>query len=112
MRLTSEFWVGAHVRRCFAEGAFAAIARRGAAEAGAVFIKVNRLDGTVDLYGPAPQSFFDEDAAIGERRFERLLEAAAEAEADARLEREKRMDPDFWVVEIEDREGRSFLDLV
>ncbi|HEY5217100.1 MAG TPA: DUF1491 family protein, partial [Pseudolabrys sp.] len=56
MRLKSRIWVAAYVRRCHIEGAFAAVRRRGADEAGAVYIKVNRLDGTGMLYGPAPQA--------------------------------------------------------
>ena len=63
MRLKSGIWVAAYVRRCHIEGAFAAVRRRGAEEAGAVFIKINRLDGTGVLYGPAPQSVFDEAQA-------------------------------------------------
>jgi hypothetical protein len=46
MRLKSGIWVAAYIRRCHLEGAFAAIRRRGAEEAGAIFIKLNRLDGT------------------------------------------------------------------
>ena len=34
----------------------------------------------------------------------------AEAEVDAALERQRRFDPDLWIVEVEDREGRSLLD--
>ena len=60
MRLKSGIWVAAYLRRCNVEGVFAAVRRRGAEEAGAIFIKVNRLDGTGTLYGPAPQAVFDE----------------------------------------------------
>src|SRR5689334_24184130 len=60
MRLKTGIWVAAYLRRCNVEGIFAAVRRRGAEEAGAVFVKVNRLDGTGALYGPAPQSAFDE----------------------------------------------------
>ena len=55
MRLKSGIWVAAYLRRCDVEGVFAAVRRRGAEEAGTIFIKVNRLDGTGTLYGPAPQ---------------------------------------------------------
>ncbi|MGZ3310763.1 MAG: DUF1491 family protein, partial [Xanthobacteraceae bacterium] len=34
MRLKSAIWVAAYVRRCHIEGAFAAVRRRGAEEAG------------------------------------------------------------------------------
>ncbi|MBA5779046.1 DUF1491 family protein [Stappia sp. F7233] len=110
MRLTSDFWVGAHVRRCFAEGAYAVVRRRGAREAGAIFLVVDRLDGTYDLYGPAPQTMLI-DADTGGRLFERLQEKCDRETVEARFVREARIDPDFWVVEIEDRNGRAYLDM-
>jgi hypothetical protein len=111
MRVTASLWVGAYLRRCNAAGAAAVVARRGAAEAGAIFVTVDRLDGTIDLYGPAPQSMFDE-ARPDERLWQRL---AARADADAvaeRLKRERKFDPDIWIVAVEDRDGRSFLEAV
>ena len=33
-----------------------------------------------------------------------------EADIEARLVREIRFDPDVWIVEVEDRAGRHFLD--
>lgn len=112
MRLKSGIWVAAYLRRCQIEGAFAVVRRRGAEEAGAVFIAVSRLDGTASLYGPAPQSAFDE-AQPSDRMFSVVLGgtvAVPEAEIETRLQREIRFDPDVWIVEIEDRAGRHFLD--
>src|SRR4026207_448956 len=60
MRLKTGIWVAAYLRRCNVEGVFAAVRRHGAEEAGAIFVKINRLDGTGALFGPAPQSAFDE----------------------------------------------------
>ena len=114
MRLKSGLWVAAYVRRCHLEGAFAAVRRRGAEEAGAIFIKVSRLDGTATLFGPAPQTAFDE-AKPTDRAFMACLGApktAAEADVESYLVREIRFDPDVWIVEVEDREGRNFLDSV
>jgi hypothetical protein len=34
------------------------------------------------------------------------------AEIEARLAREIKFDPDLWIVEVEDRAGRHFLDHV
>ena len=87
--------------------------RRGAEDAGAIFIKVSRLDGTADVYGPAPQSAFDE-AHPADRAFVSCLKtpAAPEADAEAYLARQTRFDSDAWILEIEDRGGRSFLDHV
>jgi len=112
MRLKSGIWASAYLRRCNIEGAFAAVRRRGADEAGAIFIKLNRLDGTGVLYGPAPQAVFDE-ARPAERLFSVLLGQkgpAAEADIEARLTREIKFDPDVWIIEVEDRAGRNFLD--
>ena len=114
MRLKSGIWVAAYLRRCDVEGVFAAVRRRGADEAGAIFIKINRLDGTGTLYGPAPQTAFDE-ARPSDRIFTPLVgraPPAAETEIEARLIKEIRFDPDLWIVEVEDRAGRNFLDNV
>jgi hypothetical protein len=113
MLLKSAIWVAAYLRRCNVEGVFAAVRKRGAEEAGAIFIKVNRLDGTADLYGPAPQSELAE-AGPADRAFSRCLgaEPVPEAKTEDRIGRELRFDPDAWVIEIEDRAGRHFLDTV
>jgi hypothetical protein len=114
MRLKSGIWVAAYLRRCQIEGAFGAVRRHGADEAGAIFIIVNRLDGNATLYGPAPQSAFDE-AQPTDRIFSAVLGGTAPvpaAEVEARLARETRFDPDIWIVEIEDRAGRHFLERV
>ncbi|WP_395697402.1 DUF1491 family protein [Methylocella sp.] len=111
MRVRSDFWASAYLRRCAHEGASAVLRRRGAAEAGAIFVKLDRLDGTAALYGPAPQSEADESGA---RLFARLHDAPwiDPAEAEARIARQLRFDPDMWLLEIEDRLGRHFLDLI
>src|SRR5215813_10457328 len=113
MRLKSAIWVAAYVRRCNGEGAFAVVRRRGAEEAGAIFIKLNRLDGTAELFAPAPQAVFDE-AHPSDRAFTRSLGEAPvpEAKVEERLAREIRSDPDTWIVEVEDKAGRHFLDQV
>jgi hypothetical protein len=111
MRLKSAIWVAAYIRRCAIEGAFAVLRRRGAEEAGAIFIKIDRLDGTGELFGPAPQTTFEEAHPV-DRAFTPSLKSqpAALADIEARLAREIRFDPDVWIVEVEDRAGRHFLD--
>ncbi len=111
MRLKSAIWVSAYIRRCHLEGAFAVVRRRGAEEAGAIFVKIARLDGTAALFVPAPQAAFDE-ARPGDRRFTMVQPGfAAESEIEARIAREIEFDSDLWLVEVEDRAGRNFLDL-
>jgi hypothetical protein len=112
MRLKSGIWVAAYVRRCNVEGLFAAVRRRGAEEAGAIFIKINRLDGTGTLFGPASQSAFD-DAQPTDRIFTAVIGGETpvlDADIEARLVKEIRFDPDVWIVEVEDRAGRNFID--
>jgi hypothetical protein len=111
MRLRSDIFVSAYVRRRNGENAFAVVRRKGAAEAGAIFVCVDRLDGTADLYGPAPQAMFDE--ARPERLFQKLTaDGATPADVSARLEKELRFDGDAWVIDVDDRAGEARLDLV
>jgi hypothetical protein len=110
MRLRSDFWVAAYLRRCNLEGAHAVLRRRGAAEAGAIFVKIDRLDGQAALFGPAPQSALgDEDRSFACVHKDDWIEPAA---IETRLKRELDFDVDLWIVEVEDRQGRHFLDLV
>ena len=100
MRVTTDLWVSALLRRVFSAGGFAAIVKRGATEAGAVFVLSRGRLGEVSLFGPAPQTSYD--SAKPDDRFFTLLGAGDDAAVlDARLEREKKFDSDIWVVEIE-----------
>jgi hypothetical protein len=108
-RLRSDFWVAAYLRRCAVEGLDAVLRRRGAAEAGAIFVKLDHLDGTASLFGPAPQSLLGDD--LGERRFLAVMSLAPPPDIEERMKREIRFDPDLWLVELDDRKGRHFLEL-
>jgi hypothetical protein len=114
MRLKSALWVAAYLRRCQVEGTSAVVRRRGSEEAGAVFVRISRLDGTSDLFGPAPQSAFDTVVRGGDRTFTASLkeQPAADAAVEAYLAREVKFDPDVWIVEVEYPAGRNFLDIV
>ena len=109
MRLRAEFWIKAYLRRCVIEGASAVVVRHGDDDAGAIFIKINRLDGTCLVFGPAPAGL---SGAESDRRWIALLspQGVAESEADAFLAREASFDSDLWLLEVEDRKGRHFLD--
>jgi len=103
MRLTAEFWVGAYLRRLGLEGVSAHLSRRGDATAGAVVVKLATLDGRARAF---QRSF---DPAAGGRVWVVLAEGD-EAGVDAALARAAMRDPDLWIVEIEDRAGRTLLD--
>ena len=104
LRLKAEFYVQALVRRAQGGLAAAYVARRGDADAGGIFVCVNRLDGTVGVL----TLFTDMD---GERRARTVLPPGSPAgEADALMAREAARDPDIWVVDIEDAAGRHFVE--
>ena len=111
MRLKTSIWVAAYLRRCQTEGVFGAVRRRGAEEAGAVFVKIALLDGKAMLYVPAPQTVYDESRPIERIFMPTSTEPMPEASVEERLVKEIRFDPDAWIVETEDRAGRHFLDL-
>lgn len=109
MRLKAEIWVKAYLRICANAGAHGVVVRHGDDDAGAVFVKVRTRDGRARLYGPAPAGLDGQDSA---RAWTAHLapEGAPEGEIDAYLDQQRRFDPDLWIVEIEDPEGRHFLD--
>ena len=104
-RLQTALWVQAHVKRADLAGIPMVVLRKGDAEAGSVLVKLNRREaGCVVL----SQSRTPE----GELVFMRGTgpEAVPEEEADAYIARQLRYDPDIWVLEIDDRDGRHPFD--
>lgn len=100
-RIPTDLWVRAHLRRCSADGIPATVARKGAPSGGLVLLKLNQLEHgcrvltqTRDMEGRLAWL-----AALGGA-------LVSEAEADAYVARSVGRDPDLWVVEIEDRDGR------
>ena len=104
-RVKAEFWVKAHLRRVEIAGAQAFIARRGDADAGSVLIVVNRLDGSSQLLVSATRQA-DERVWLSVTGADPAPDAAVRSEIERRVAR----DPDLWVLEIEDKAGRAFLD--
>lgn len=102
-RLTADFWVRAYLTRLRLADIPAFITAKGDATAGAVLVKLAILDGTARAF---QRSF---DLMTGNRAWVVLAEGA-EADVDAAIARQRSFDPDLWVVEIEDRQGRTLLD--
>ena len=103
MLLSTDIWVGALIRRAEQGGAFAVVARKGDARAGAVLVKVvDRRAGEARLYAEALHG-------EGERFWMQPAAGRTEDELDAYVARAARIDPDLWLVEIEDLQGRHFL---
>ena len=105
MRLKSEIWVAALLRRCAGQGLFGAVVHHGADEAGTIYVFINHLDGTYDVLGPPPGPAYDE---MGERRFVKEFSSAVDwQQASAFVARRRQSDSDIWAVEIEDRNGMA-----
>ena len=102
-RLTAEIWVSAYLTRLRLADIPAFVVARGDGTAGAVLVKQNRLDGTARVF---QRSF---DLMTGARTWIVLAEGD-EAETDAAIARQRGFDPDLWVIEVEDRDGRHLLD--
>ncbi len=102
--------MSAFLRRGQSQGRFGAVIRKGAAEAGAVYVIVNHLDETFHLFSPAAGPAYDDE---GERRwFEELAFPASQEAIDTLLAKRIKVDPDIWIVEIEDRKGTAGLNPV
>ncbi|MGI9440416.1 MAG: DUF1491 family protein [Parvibaculales bacterium] len=104
LRLKAGIYVNALVRRIFAVGSAAFVARHGDDDAGGIFIRVNRLDGHSGLL----TQFSGMEGEAGWRVL--ATPQTPDSEVDALLQREINRDPDLWVVEIEDKAGRHFLE--
>ncbi len=103
MQLSTDVWVAALIRRAELAGAFPVVARKGDARAGSVLVKaLNRRAGTARLFAEATRG-------DGERVWMQPAASTVEVDLDAYIARAARIDPDLWVVEIDDTEGRHFL---
>ncbi len=103
MRLTADIWVSAYLARLRLVDIPAFVVQRGDGTAGAVLIKLNTLDGQACCY---QRSF---DLMTGARKWVVLTEGA-EPDVDASITKQRSFDPDLWVIEVEDRQGRHLLD--
>ena len=109
--LKTEIWVKAHLRRCFAEGLMCAVARKGSPEAGSIFIVVRRDHDQLSVFGSPPGPAYDED---GQRHWQPLFDgcAVSQVEVDKFVERQANIDPDIWVIDIDDPSGTGLLETI
>ena len=101
LRLKTEIRVSAQIRRAHGAGAFAVVLRRGDPDAGAIWVVLRQ--------GQALSRYTEQMAMSGEREWYRDG-PFDEAELSLKINRAVDRDPDIWIVEIEDAQGRAFLD--
>ncbi|MCF6198085.1 MAG: DUF1491 family protein [Hyphomicrobiaceae bacterium] len=108
MRLKTEIWVKAYLRYAMSEGIAGYVATSGDDFAGAIYIHIDDLDGSHYLFGPAPAGLAQ---SSDERHWVSCFPEApvTKEQADTYLLQQKKYDPDLWIVELEDKQGRHFL---
>ncbi|TAN62076.1 MAG: DUF1491 family protein [Magnetospirillum sp.] len=104
-KLKARLWVQAAIRRCDVLGIPAVVVRKGDADAGVVLVKLNRGAAGCEVFSQV------RDAA-GRLAWLRATGPlpVPEDRADAYIARQREVDWDLWVLEVEDREGRLPLD--
>ena len=103
MRLTADIWVSAYLTRLRLSEIPAFVVQRGDSTAGAVLIKLNTLDGQACCF---QRSF---DLMTGDRKWVVLTEGA-DRDVEMSVAKQRSFDPDLWVIEVEDKQGRHLLD--
>lgn len=103
IRLKADLWVSAYLNRLRLADIPAYVTRKGDATAGTVLVKVALLDGTARAFERGY------DMATGARIW-RLMSEGAERDVDDLLTRAGQRDPDLWVIELEDKTGRTLLE--
>ncbi len=102
-RLTAQFWVHAYLARLRVYDIAGFVTSHGDDSAGAVLVKLNTLDGQAKAFH---RTF---DLMTGARKWDILAEGS-EPDVDASIRKQHSFDPDLWVIEVEDRDGRHLLD--
>ncbi len=102
-RVTAGLWVQAYLARLGQAAIPAFVTSRGDATAGAVLVKQNSMDGSASVYQRSV------DLISGQRTWV-VLAKGSESNVDATIARQRKFDPDLWVIEVEDRDGRHLLE--
>ncbi len=102
-RLTSSFWVQAYIKKLNLLGVPAFVVSHGDDTAGAIIVKVNKLNGDAVLF----ERSFSLDKNLNQWS---KFDSGDEKELDKLLSRQLSRDRDLWIIEIESREGDPFLD--
>jgi hypothetical protein len=104
-RLKSGIWVKALIRRCDLAAIAVAVVARGDEDAGAILLKFSARDKACFVLAQAR-------GRGGELLWMRATgpTPVADADADAYIERQRRRDPDLWVVEIESGSAETVID--
>lgn len=99
VRLTADLWVHAHISVLRARNIPAYVIKRGDTTSGAVLVRINLLNGYSSLYEQAHNL----DGVQGWRT---IYTNQEDNTVDTMITKQLSYDPDMWVLEIEDKQGR------
>ena len=103
--LKAEIIINAGIRTAERNFASAYVIKRGDSEAGAIFIKIDTLDGYAKLYSRNLIYDFDENKDLVQFQDLYPNKKMKREDVDIRLAKETLIDVDCWIVEIEDKNG-------
>lgn len=100
-RLKAKALVQSIVRRAAVRGSFATVVHSGDEDAGAVFVSLVKGRDDCELLAPS------RDPEDGSAVWLPVLQEGAKTEADIAtyISRERRIDPDLWLLEVEAADG-------
>ncbi len=99
-RPATDLFVGIHTRIAAHEGVPMIVLHRGYAKRGTIILKINFLNGFARILTESRM----EDECVWTPAT--LTDPMPEKEADAYLAQQADIDPDVWLIEIEDKQGR------
>ena len=103
--LKAEIWIKAQIRICDINFISAMVIRRGDTDAGAILLKLNRLDAGVEVLCQTRDS-------MGKHAWMRGMGEGLVSELQAKnyITKQIQYDPDIWVLEIEDPRFQYVID--
>ena len=104
-RLKSSIWIQAQIRICSISNLFAYVVKRGDPDAGANFLHLNKHNDDNCIY-------YQTRTISGQIAWSEARNNSSfnDQEAYEYLEKQKKIDPDLWILEIEDPEERYKFD--
>ena len=104
-RLKSGIWIQAQIRMCTVSNLSTYVIKRGDPDAGAIYLHLNRLNGENFIYYQIRTA--SGQIAWSQSNGETPLN---KDEANDYLEKQKKYDPDLWILEIEDPDNKYKFD--
>jgi hypothetical protein len=100
--LPTDLIIAAQIRTAAKEGVPITVRHRGDSSSGVIILKINRLNGTAHVL---MQARYDEELVWSPVSRD---DPMSEADAELYLKRQIDIDPDSWILEIEDHQGRHW----